>query len=59
MEIEYGTRKGIHGEYQAWFKIGVQIFYLQENGDKKHAEWYVEILKQAFEKLQEKEVGNE
>lgn len=47
MEITTGIRKDLNG-YCAWFKIGVQTFYLQERDTKKEALWYAEQLDTAF-----------
>lgn len=56
MEVKYFTRLGIRGEWQAGFTIGVQTFYLEENGDQQHADWYVEQLNTAFSNLLGKSV---
>lgn len=50
---KFTKRKGIHGNWQAGFTIGVQTFHLQENGNSKHADWYISMLKKAFNTLDE------
>lgn len=57
LPVTFGTAKDISGEYKATFTIGVQGFALQPNGDKKHAEWYVEQLQTAFQNFHKLSTG--
>ena len=51
-KVKFGIRKAFEdGEYQAYFTIGVQRFFLQPVESRDHAKWYVEQLKVAFENL--------